>query len=297
MSKHASPTVIGAFVVGALALLLAGILILGGGRYFHHTAHVIVYFDGSVDGLRIGAPVKFRGIEVGTVKDLRINMTGAIRDPLRVRIPALLEIDETRLTSQGLPRIDLNDRKKVDALVELGLRAQLQLESFVTGVRFVSLDIRPETPVVLTHDPKYPEVPSLRGAEAEIADKASHMFSKLAEIDFNRLVASLQSTVDHADQLVSSPEVADAVAHLDDITKNLAVTTRNLSHDSRELEPALAALKNTLARADQLVAPTGQLSNQLDATLRDIQSAARSLRRLADQLGRDPGAILRGGKQ
>src|SRR5690606_1374246 len=140
-------------------LLVAGILIVGGGRLFHDTAHVRVYFDGSVAGLRIGAPVKFRGIDIGKVKDVRISMTGAIRDPNNIRIPVLLEIDEDRLTAEGVAGIDFDDREQVDRLVGLGLRATLETESVVTGVRFVALDVKPATPAHVVGDRTYPEIP------------------------------------------------------------------------------------------------------------------------------------------
>ncbi|HEX8110463.1 MAG TPA: MlaD family protein, partial [Kofleriaceae bacterium] len=162
MSKRASPANIGAFVVIALALLVTAILILGGGRLFRTTAAVIVYFDDSVGGLRVGAPVKFRGIEVGTVKDVRINMAGVALDPHHVLIPVVLEIDERQLRERGAPALDLRDPKQVQRLVDQGLRAELALESFVTGVRSVELDIRPGTPARLVHARTYPEIPPVQ---------------------------------------------------------------------------------------------------------------------------------------
>jgi paraquat-inducible protein B len=290
MSKHASPTAVGTFIVCALALLLAGVLLLGGGRYFHRRSHVIVYFDSSVEGLRIGAPVKFRGIELGTVKDLRINMTGAISDPRHIRIPALLEIDEDRLRTQGLRRVNLDDKKQVEELVKLGLRARLETESLVTGVRFVALDIRPDTPVVLSHDVKYPEIPSVPSMRERVTDKAEELLAKLGDVDLVGLVDSARTTIDDTDKLLSAPALTRAVSRLDDITSNLAQSTRDLT-------PTIAQLKDTAAATRRTVGPNGLIASRLDSTLQEIEQAARSLRRLADRLNRDPGAILRGGKE
>jgi paraquat-inducible protein B len=293
MSKHASPAVIGTFVVTALALVVLTVLILSGGRLFRHTARVIVYFDSSVAGLRVGGPVKFRGIDVGTVKDLRINMTGAVRDPQHVRIPALLEIDEGRLSSQGVT-IDLDDQKQVQQLVGLGLRAELATESLVTGVRYVELDIKPNAPARLVHDRRYPEIPSLPSLTETLPDKVDQILTKLADLDVAGLARSMRATVDDAGELVRSPHLARAVASLDKITANLDRTVNQFATAAQDLRPAIAEAKDTVRSARKT---SERLSSQLDTTLHDVGDAARSLRRLADQLGRDPGALLRGGKQ
>ncbi len=282
MSKHASPTVIGAFAIGAIALVVATVVILGGGRYFRDTALVIVYFDGSVSGLRVGAPVKFRGIEIGTVKDMRINMTGAIRNPVQIRIPVLLELDEDRLSAQGIDAVDFDDPQEVSRLVALGLRAGLATESFVTGIRYVALDILPAAPAPLVHDRRHPELPAVPSVYEAIPQKLSDVLARLADVDLAGVTTSLRTTIEHTDQVVqrvdrmlASRDLARAVASLDDIAASI--------------RPAIDEIRNAASTARPL--PT-----QVDATLREIQVAARSMRRLTDQLSRDPGAIVRGGR-
>jgi paraquat-inducible protein B len=294
MSKHASPAIIGTFVVTAFALVVITVLILAGGKLFHHPARVIVYFDSSISGLRVGAPVKFRGIDLGTVKDLRINMTGAVRDPRHVLIPVLLEVDQDRLSSQGVPGVDLSDRKEVQRLVDLGLRAQLATESLVTGVRYVELDIKPDAPARLVHDRRYPEIPSLPSLTETLPDKVDQILAKLADVDVAGLARSMRATIDDADRLVRSPQLARAVARLDPITADLDRTVNQFSTAAQDLRPAIAEAKDTVTSARKT---SDRLSSQLDTTLHDVGGAARSLRRLADQLSRDPGALLRGGKQ
>src|SRR5262249_13903841 len=118
----------------------------------------------------------------------------------------------------------------------------------------------------------------------------------LAKVDLAALASSMQSTVDHADQLLSSPHLTRTLAQLDGVTAGLERTVRELSQAADELRPTIVEIKTTTAAAHELVAPAGQLSAQIDATLRGIQVAARSVRRLSDQLTRDPGSIVRGGK-
>jgi paraquat-inducible protein B len=295
MSKQPSPALIGGFVVAAVALVLVAVFVLGGGALFHEKARVVVYFDGSVAGLRIGAPVKFRGIDIGSVKDIRINMPGAMRDPRHVRIPVLLEIDQDRLRSRGVEEVEL-DREHVRQLVAMGLRAELATESLVTGVLYIAIDVRPETPIVLSGTGRYPEIPSVRSAREAIPGKVQDILTNLARVDFARLGDSLDRLVDRADRVLGSPELERAVNRLDAITAHADRLLVEVQGLSRNLRPVVSDLGQTATAARSALAPAGTLGTQLDATLREIQSAARSLRRLADHLDRDPGAVLRGGK-
>jgi len=297
MSKHASPTVIGAFVVTAFALLIAGLLILGGGKYFRSTARMAIYFDGSIAGLRIGAPVKFRGIEIGEVTSIKINMTGAVRDPQNVRVRVVIEIDRDLLTSQGVKGFDLTNRKHIARLVDLGLRAQLATESLVTGLRYVSLDIKPHAPAVLMNDFQYPEIPSIRTSQQAIADKLERLLDKVADTDIAALVDSLKATVDDAHDLIRRPGLTRAIDRIDDVVTNVEKTAADVARTTRGLQPAVDELKEAATSARKTVLSAEPLAHQIDVTLRDIQIAARSVRRLSDQLSRDPGSILRGGKQ
>jgi paraquat-inducible protein B len=299
MSKHASPTIIGAFVVTALALVIIAIMMLGGGRFSRHTVRAITYFDGSVNGLRVGAPVKFRGIEIGTVKDIRINMPGAVRDPRNVHIPVILEIDKDRLISRGVSGFDIADGKQMRTLVDLGLRAELGIESILTGLRYVALDIKPDTPALLVNDRAvpYPEIPSLRSFEEEIPDKVIQVLTNLADADIAGVARSVKATAEDAHRLLNSPHVVRTLASLDEVTASLRRTADEVSRVARDLGPVAAEWKEAASSARKLVAPEGPLSSELDATLRDLRGAARSIRRASDQLSRDPGSILRGASQ
>ena len=72
MAKQANKTMIGLFVVGAIVLLVAAIVLLGSGRYFKKTHRYVAFFEGSVKGLAVGAPVMFRGVRIGKVEDFAV---------------------------------------------------------------------------------------------------------------------------------------------------------------------------------------------------------------------------------
>jgi paraquat-inducible protein B len=100
MKKRISPTLIGAFVVGALILLVIGVVTFASGQLFKHRKEFILYFDGSVNGLRIGAPVKLKGVEIGSVKDIRLQVENRMQVN---KIPVIIQIDLEKLISRGAP--------------------------------------------------------------------------------------------------------------------------------------------------------------------------------------------------
>jgi paraquat-inducible protein B len=94
MSQLKNTKVVGGFVLGAIVLLVAAIVLFGGGALFQRTTRALIYFQGSVSGLSIGAPVQFRGVTVGSVADIDLEMnaeTGA------ATIPVKLDLDPTRM--------------------------------------------------------------------------------------------------------------------------------------------------------------------------------------------------------
>jgi len=297
MSKRASPTLVGTFVIVAVALAVGVIVVLGGGRFFRDTTRVIVYFDSSVAGLRVGAPVKFRGIDIGSVHDIRINVSGAVRDPERVRIPVILELDQDRLTSEGVV-LDLHDRALLRTLVDRGLRAELATESLVTGLRYVAIDVKPGTEARLEGDPNvgYPEIPSVRGTLEQVPDKIQKVLASLADADLAGTVRSIRATADDAHALLGSRHLTRTVEGLDALTQNLNRTVAELDRTTRAIPPVAEEWQAAARSARQMVAPEGALASQLTATLKELQTTARSLRRLADHIDRDPGAVVRGGR-
>src|SRR5580704_9473088 len=157
MSKKVNKTVIGVFVVGALALLLVAIVVFGSGELFKKTDKFVLYFDGSVKGLAIGAPVMFRGVSIGTVKDISLIYDSKAGT---VMLPVIVEIEQDRI--KGAPSFgDLNGNKK---MITLGLRGRLEVQSFLTGQLMISFDFYPQKPAklrgILRGIPELPTLPT-----------------------------------------------------------------------------------------------------------------------------------------
>ena len=127
MSERANPTLIGAFLLGAIALVVAGLMVFGGGRFFTETVTYVAYFPETISGLNDGAPVNFRGVKVGTVRRIEVQLDA---QDLSVKIPVYLRLERRRIREIGgtIPEINF-----IPELIERGLRAQLQLQSIVTG--------------------------------------------------------------------------------------------------------------------------------------------------------------------
>ena len=330
MSRRASPAVVGAFVLGGLGMLLIGVLLLGGGRLFRTTHRFVAYFRGSATGLVTGAAVKFKGVDVGSVRDVQISLSGEAGPAGETRIPVIFELDESRLRERGAV-LDWDDPKLVDHLIARGLRVQLATSSYVTGIRYLALDMNPSSPVDLTHDPTapWPELPVMSSGLDEVQKKVDDLLARLATVDLAAVFASGGRTLDAAtetlrsvqhaaaavDTLVSAPELMETVRALRDASVGLNAAVQDFHRLEEELrrqavdvgqnlDKASASALKILDRAGGLVtAAQGVLSGdapvlrRMEQTLSDVSDAARSFRRLADKLERDPGAILRGGNK
>jgi paraquat-inducible protein B len=304
MGKKASPFTIGVFVVTAVALAVVGVTVFGSGRFFRRTETSVIYFKRSVNGLRVGAPVKVKGVEIGAVKRILLRLGSLALEPGDVRIPVIIEIDRDRMAKEsegGAPSMT------VEEAVALGLRAQLVSESLVTGLLYIELDFHPGTPATLVNDPsvKYPEIPTLPTALERVEVQASEIITKLSETDFRGLVESLRQAADSARDLLASPKLHAAVDGLEDTEQNLNAAIadiRRLTGTAQgEIGPLGERLRTTADKAGTalddvrvLVEPGSPVTYQLGQTLEEVATAARSVHTLADALERDPSMLVRG---
>jgi paraquat-inducible protein B len=302
MGKRVSPALIGAFVVGAVALVAVAVTIWGSGRFFRHRQRFVCYFSGSVNGLNVGAPVKYRGVQVGEVVDIRLRYA---QPTVGTRIPVFIELDGDRIRELGGVRYE--GPETIRAMVERGLRARLQTQSIVTGVLYVEFDIRPDTPVVLvaTEESQYPELPTVPTPLEEATKTISDILTEVKEADLPGLVRSIREAAQGLGNLANSPDLhgmlasaRGAAAKLDRIAGTLetraAPLTSSLQTASDELTQTLTSVRGAAEDARALVASDAPLAFNLTRTLADVGQAARELSALADYLERNPNAIIYG---
>ena len=322
MSTKVSPTLIGAFVIGAVALIVIAILLLGSGRLFRQTRDFVLYFDNSVNGLRVGAPVKFKGVEVGSVKDIRLQLEKGAEVN---KIPVIIEIDLEKLTLRGATPEIAVDREAFHKAVVDGFRGQLAMESLVTGVLYVALDFFPGTPINFVQQEnvnnKYPEIPTLPTSLELAKGAVERILNKLEEVDFKRLIDSLTKTSDGVGQLVSdnSPTVKSILQSVDQAMPQLrgaisdfrtltATANNNVTNVSADLPQTLTAAhsaieqiaatmkeaETTIVSVRATIDPNSPTFYELTKSLREVSGAASSIRLLADSLDRNPQAPILG---
>ncbi len=305
MGRKASPAVIGAFVVGALVLAGVAITIWGSGKLFQQQYVAVAYFPGSVNGLSPGAPVKFRGVQIGQVGEIRLLYEQARGAP---RIPVFLKIDGERMRELGAQRAP--SPELLHDLIAQGLRARLQTLSIVTGVLFVDFDILPGSPMEMMQeaDASYPEIPTLPTTFEEATKTVSDVLAQIKEVDFKGIAMAVREAVDGLTRLAGNPRLAAAIdglpgaidsarrllADLDAKTAPLADGVRDISTDTRQ---TLASLRATLEAIEALVAPDAPLAVEFTQAAADLGRASRALGDLADFLERDPSAVVFGRHQ
>ncbi|RMF98454.1 MAG: MCE family protein [Gammaproteobacteria bacterium] len=330
MSKHANPTLIGAFVIGAIAVLAIGVTVFGGSEYFKQRTRFVSYFDGSVQGLRVGANVVFRGVRVGFVQDIDLLADVTTLEP-SIQVTMEILADSLILTRGGRPiAARLDALVTPEQLIERGLRARLVTESFVTGQLLVELDYLPGTPVILRGEaPPYPEIPTVpNDVQQTIQSLRQSVADFLEAVDVEDLARRLNRAARGADELLNSADLRASLAGLnrlvnapetqalsarlqramDELDQTLADTRRLVNDADLQLDPLAGELRATLARLnDGLNSATAtldaakaqirgetELAYELGATLSEVRDAARSLRLLSDYLERHPEALLRG---
>ncbi|MFC1828224.1 MlaD family protein [Thermodesulfobacteriota bacterium] len=275
MSKQASKTMIGGFVVGAIALLFAGIMIFGSGRFFSETHTFVMYFEGSVKGLEVGGPVMFRGVKIGTVRDIKLRANYA---DMTVQIPVFVEIDGRRIDDVEENDRELSPEDVLEDWRENGLRAQLKMRSLITGQMMVELDFRPDTPLNLMGDGEVPEIPTIPSGIEELA-------KIFEEAQFGKLFKKLMSAVEAIETVVNSPEMQQLPGSVNATLEETRQLVRNMDEKVTLLAASIDETSRdygNLARSvDGRVEP---LATGFEETIRDFQTLARNLDAQIDKL-------------
>lgn len=308
---------IGAFIVGAFLLVFIALLFFSGGQFFSTKERVIMYFDGSVQGLQIGAPIKLKGVVLGEINDIQINFQ-ADGKPLVTAVTA--ELVMKRIINKG-------SRVSDDFFTEAinnGLRAQLNFQSFLTGLLYVELDFFPDTPAHFyrIQDDLY-ELPTVATDFEEISKNLQELNIKglVSSLDslaqqFNALVASgnIEKTLNSIDRAANSVEKnAESFGKdMDKLNKNIAATSTELNQLLKTLNNQAPEIANNFnlnlvklqqsldqfSQAAQTINYTfsedAPLANQLNQTLEEIGESARAFRSLSETLEQQPEAVWRG---
>jgi paraquat-inducible protein B len=322
MSMRANPTAIGLFLIGAIVLAVSGTAVVASNAWFEKRSTFISFFQESVNGLENGAPVKFQGVPVGTVTGIHIQIDE--RDKT-FQVPVEYDVDLTRLTTQLGTFVDLNDAPVLRRQIADGLRAQLQMESIVTGQLYIELSYRreaapPELESRATAWPEIPTTPSLMaalgtGAGSLVEDMMKVLFQvnqMLADVDMSGINAAVVASAQAVERLVDAPEIRGALQQVPGMTaqvnramaevEGLAARAAGaidpiqleLEGAATEMAATLQALRRTLEDTHGLLSTDSGLGYGLQQAMTSLAAAADALRLLAASLEQNPDMLLRG---
>jgi paraquat-inducible protein B len=275
--RRANPAIIGGFVLGAVVLVIAGIMILGSGKLFTPSFTCVMYFQGDIQGLYKGASVNFRGVKIGSVISIKMQF-----DPtdLGIRIPVLVQFPKGSQGSLEILKEGVSTpQEAIAALIRRGLRAQLQTESLLTGLLFVQLDIYPSTS--LEAPPGKPpidpntgllEIPTVPTTLQEVSNTLRKALDKLAELPLEQMLREFEETLSGINRLVNAPEVL-AAFHNANVT--LTEMQQLVQHADQQVTLVGSSATTTLGGLNQLVTGLQQLA----------QSAQQVVQHVDKQLG------------
>lgn len=312
MGRKANPAIIGAFVLGAIALAVIGVLVFGSGQLFKRTTDYVLYFPGSVNGLSVGASVKFKGVDVGTVTNIQLVLAPEQKHN-ELTIPVYVQIDPSKITIDGHP-MDASQPAVFQQMIRRGLRAQLQSQSLVTGILFIQIDFFKDTPekYVLPQPSDPAEIPTIQTTLEQAQSAAREIITELRNIKLGPMVQQASDALTAINTLVTAPALQSTIDALPGTVQrvNRAVASAQRLVDAADgrvgplatrfddtllsAERALTSVRDTIGTAQTLIAPGSPLDHDLRGTLRDVATAAQAMSRLADLLERNPSALLFG---
>ncbi|HYS79609.1 MAG TPA: MlaD family protein [Anaeromyxobacteraceae bacterium] len=330
MARQASKTLIGGFVVGAVALAVVAVTVLGSGKFFQNRQTFVMFFSGSITGLSVGSPVEFRGVKIGEVTKI-----SAVFDPkdLSITIPVYIDFDPKSLIvakgdqeSMGGVRDLSHGNRFVHPLLDKGLKAQLEIQSLLTSQLYISVDFHPEMPTKLVGlDTRYPEIPTIPSLREQILATLQKLPDKIisATEGIEQLVRSpaaqetmrdLAVTIRDLDAFIREvraevkPLAASVKASSDAARRTFTQAERTLSlkegpsaemaasivDTAKKAGASLDQMRSTLGSYERLASQNANVGYDLTRTLGELDAAARAVRSLADYFELHPEAVLKG---
>ncbi|HSW04601.1 MlaD family protein [Aquabacterium sp.] len=293
MTRRANPTLIGAFVVGALVLVFGAVFLLTGNQLFVRKERAVMHFSGSTYGLQVGAPVVFRGVRMGSV--VSIGVTYDTRSD-SFSIPVVADLERAVIRDVGGNTPANGDDLRIKALVDRGLRAQLSTQSLLTGQLYIDLDFRPGKPArTLGSLGKGVEIPT-------VSTTIQDLKNQLDGLDVRQLVDDVSAIAGSARALVAGPELKQAMADLARITGSIKHLSERLD---KRIDPLADAAQATLGATRQAMDRVGTASDRVSGTAGRVSEASdrvtqvlaadspllRSIQQAADDLARTSQAL------
>lgn len=331
MKTKVSPAFVGAFVIGAFALIIIALLSFGGISLFSKPQRFTVYFDESISGLDLGSPVKLRGVRIGRVADLNVQFNKAEKKSV---VKVICEFSRNMITDGQGGVVDVTSREVLESLVAQGLRAQLNVSGLATGLLYVELNFfdPAEYPGQASEvDSRFVVVPAVPSAISEFQNSLTEILAGVKKVDFagiskelkglladtrkqvnaldvKVLIAQWTKAGESVNALVTDPELKATLANVNtavtDLRGVLAKLDRQVDPASAqfgqtmvEAQQALATFNNTVGALHQFINAQQNLGDGANQAFARLAEAAEAVQRLADFIERNPQALLSGRKR
>ncbi len=325
MAIKTNPTAIGAFVVGAIAIAVAAVMILGSSKFFSQTEMFVSYFSESINGLDVGAPVKYKGVTIGKVEKI-ILRSPKLNDMRNSYVVLIYSID-ARTLSKRTEHAQITLGENISQQIKDGLRARLNYQSIVTGMLYIELDFaadKNEPYVLMNRNPDFKEIPTAKSAATEmmktlemtlnnvsridfqeIAENANGLLltvnSKISQIDADKINDSVLKALNDADKLMTDPGISDSLEELHTLLKDSRMFLEKLSgrfdNIADSVDKTVLETNEALGNLNDIIAPQSPFRFELAMTLKNISDTFASVRALADYIQRNPSSLLKGKAQ
>lgn len=300
--EKVKPSVIGAFVLGALLLGLAAVVLLSDGAFARNSSKFLLYFEGDIKGLQVGAPVNFRGVKIGQVESMSIDYDSRKQ---QFSIPVIISIESRKVGFDGGER-NSHGIFDVQQLIRQGLRARLNLQSIVTGKLEIELDMMPDSPLQLMGGghTEYPEIPTVQSSLEKIA-------SAFEELPLQRITRRISEILDAVDRVTAEGQLERTLSSIVGVAERLDRITQQLDREAPRLlaegrgslqdaRALMVELSATARETRQLLQRAGaRLEGAFDGWESALTSGEASFAQLkqtaatTDELLRDDSALVR----
>lgn len=321
MSARAHPRAVGAFVLGAVALLLGAIVLLSAGDWLASKDRFVVFFPGSVRGLNPGAPITFRGVKTGEVKEVTAFLTGQPAEPIQIEV--VVELRRNVVEPQPgteTPWQHARGAELAQQLIATGIRGRLLSQSLLTGQKYIEFEFLPGEPARLSGlSRRYPELPTAPSAMEKLGARSEALLEKIAELPVDRMLEDLRQALQSLRAILDSRDLratlagarrsTEAIPPAADDVRAVAADARRLlagmetdvhtagsetAETARRLRATLDRLDRTLGRVDDVAGSADDTRVQAARTLQDLSRTLDALRQLAEYLETHPEALLQG---
>ena len=283
MSKKANPAAVGLFVIIGIILAAVGIIVLGAGSLFEESQSYVLYFEGDLGGLDVGAPVTFKGVKIGQVSGISLvydHQTQDISMPVNVKVMKNTFIEKNQTD-------DSKSGHGMKVHISRGLRARLETQSMVTGKLKVALDYFPKTEAVYcAKGVDDCEIPTVPGTLDSIA-------KRIESLPLEQIVLDFHKTSEGIAKIVSSGKLNNTVDELNKILLQVSDLV-----NSQKTQNTMFSIDETLKETQVLMKKIGlsadPMRREFLSALSEFADAARAVEGLVEYLERHPESLLHG---